>query len=103
MSKSASEIVDQIFSGDKVSALDSIDSALQSRAYDLIQQTKHEFAKQWGFELDQTGQAVADELEDTLPDGTDAPQDYEFDGRMPHEAPDDEVTPEEENENETDL
>jgi len=105
MSELSSEIIDKIFSGDKSSTVDAIDNALSNRALELIQQKKFEFAKQWGFELDQTGQEAADELE--LPDGTEGPVDYEVDGRMPHEAPDDEVTTEEESEeeieNETDL
>ena len=104
MSDIASEIVDQIFSGDKVNVVDTIDTAFSDRAYELIQQKKIEFAKQWGFELDKTAQAAADEVSDQLPDGSEEPQDYEVDDRMPHEAPEDEeLTTEEEPEDETDI
>ena len=110
MSELAQDIVDKVFAGDKTGTIDAVGAAIQDRAYDLIQQKKIEVAQQWGFELDQTGQAAADVVSASLPDGTDEPQDYEIDGRMPHDPPEDyeeptvETTPEEEDtENETDL
>ena len=87
MSELASNIVDKVFAGDKSAAVDAVGDAIQNRAYELIQQKKLEIAQQWGFELDQTGQAAADEVSDSLPDGTEEPQDYEIDGRMPHDPP----------------
>ena len=84
-SEYAKEIVDRIFSNYKQDALDSVNDALASKTMDLIQAKKLEFARSMGFDLDQTGQEAADELE--LPDGTDGPVDYEIDGRMPHDPP----------------
>ena len=84
-SEYAKEIVDRIFSNSKQDALDSVNDALASKTMDLIQAKKLEFARSMGFDLDQTGQEAADELE--LPDGTDGPVDYEIDGRMPHDPP----------------
>ena len=81
----AKEIVHRIFSNSKQDALDSVNDALASKTMDLIQAKKLEFARSMGFDLDQTGQEAADELE--LPDGTDGPVDYEIDGRMPHDPP----------------
>ena len=84
-SEYAKEIVDRIFSNSKQDALDSVNDALASKTMDLIQAKKLEFARSMGFDLDQTGQEAADELK--LPDGTDGPVDYEIDGRMPHDPP----------------
>ena len=52
-----------------------------------------EFAQTMGFELDQTAQHAADELEDKLVDNGDAgePKVEPVHGRMPHEAPPEEV------------
>ena len=87
MSELASNIVDKVFAGDKSAAVDAVGDAIQNRAYELIQQKKLEIAHQWGFELDQTGQAAADEVSDSMTDGTEGPEDYEIDGRMPHDPP----------------
>lgn len=114
MSELAQDIVDKVFAGDKSAAVDAVGNAIQDRAYELIQQKKVEIAQQWGFELDQTGQSAADEVSNNLPDGTDTPQDYEIDGRMPHDPPEEEIEVEEpsaeinpeeteDTENETDL
>lgn len=84
-SEYAKEIVDRIFSDSKQDAIDSVNDALASKTMDLIQAKKLEFAKSMGFDLDQTGQEAADELE--LPDGSEGPVDYEIDGRMPHDPP----------------
>ena len=106
MSDIANDIVDQVFAGDKSSAIDTVGTAIQDRAYELIQQKKIEIAQQWGFELDQTGQEAADDVTNSLPDGSDAPEDVEVDGRMPHDPPVDSAEEEpttQDTENETDL
>ena len=99
-SEIAQQIVNQIFSGEKAAALDSVNDALSAAAYDVVQQRKLEFAKAMGFDLGDTGQDVADELANTLPDTGDV-EDVEVDGRMPHEPPTDEL-PQEETTNEDD-
>jgi len=107
MSDIANDFVDQVFAGDKSAAVDTVGTAIQDRAYELIQQKKIEIAQQWGFDLDQTGQAAADEVSDSITDGSDTPQDVEVDGRMPHDPPTTETeletTEPQETENETDL
>ena len=72
-SEIAQKIVDQIFGDEKAKAVDSVNDALAAASYDAIQQRKVEFAKQMGFELDDTAQAAADEITDKLPDGTEKP------------------------------
>ena len=72
-SEIAQKIVDQIFGDEKAKAIDSVNDALAAASYDAIQQRKVEFAKQMGFELDDTAQAAADEITDKLPDGTEKP------------------------------
>ena len=63
--------------------------------YDLIQQKKAEFAARMGFDLDQTAQAAADELEDKLvADGEEGePKVEPAAQRMPHEPPPEEEAP----------
>jgi len=102
-SEISKQIVQQIFSDDKAAAIDSVNDALAAASFDAIQARKIEFAKSMGFDLDQTAQDSADEIADSLPDGSENAQDIEVDGRMPHEPPTDELeqpveTPEEENE-----
>jgi len=95
-SEYAQDIVDKIFGDSKQDAMDSVNDALASKTMDLIQAKKLEFAKSMGFDLDQTGQQAADEVSDALPTGEDEPEDYEIDGRMPHDPPEeDEVEVEE--------
>ena len=97
------QIVDQIFGGEKAKSVDSVADALGAITYDAIQDKKIEFAKSMGFELDDTAQGVADELEDQLPDGTDTEySDVDVDQRQPHEAPENEYETEEEPTDETD-
>ena len=72
-SEIAQKIVDQIFGDEKAKAVDSVNDALSAASYDAIQARKVEFAKQMGFELDDTAQAAADEIADNLPDGTEKP------------------------------
>tara|TARA_Y100000004_G_C8845856_1_gene382513 strand:+ start:152 stop:469 length:318 start_codon:yes stop_codon:yes gene_type:complete len=102
-SEIAQKIVNQIYNDEKASAIDSINDALGSASYDAIQARKIEFAKSMGFDLDDTGQEDADEVSDSLPDGTEGAEDVEVDGRMPHEPPTNEQ-PEEttDEDNETD-
>ena len=73
-SEIANKIVDHIFGDEKAKALDATNDALSAASYDAIQAKKIEFAQQWGFNPDQTGQAAADELEKSMPDGTEAPE-----------------------------
>jgi len=99
-SENAIDIVNKVFADDKADAIDAINTALNSASYELIQQKKLDFAKTWGFDPDQTAQAVADELADTLPDGSDiSTTDVEIDGRLPEDPPEasieNDVNPEE--------
>ena len=73
-SEIANTIVNHIFSDEKSKAIDATNDALSASAYDAIQAKKLEFAKEWGFNPDETGQASADELADNLPDGSEAPE-----------------------------
>ena len=67
-SEIAQQIVQQIFSDDKASALDSVNNGLGAAAFDVVQQRKLEFAKAMGFDLGDTGQDAADELADKMTD-----------------------------------
>ena len=58
----ANQIVNHIFGDEKAKAVDAVNDALAASAYDAIQAKKLDFAQKWGFDPDQTGQAVADEL-----------------------------------------
>jgi hypothetical protein len=93
-SEIAHDIVNHIFSDNKADAMDLVKDAISSHAYELIQQRKLEIAKTMGFDLGDTAQEVADDLEDNLAVGDESPEDYEFDGRLPHDPP--EITDEEE-------
>ena len=62
----AKQIVQQVFGDDKASAIDSINDALGASTYDAIQARKVEFAKAMGFELDDTAQDSADEIEKSI-------------------------------------
>ena len=91
-SEIAKQIVQQIFGDDKAKAVDSVNDALSATAYDAVQAKKVEFAKAMGFELDDTAQAAADEIEANATDGTDTePETVEVDGRKPEDPPEDEV------------
>jgi hypothetical protein len=105
-SEISQNIVKQIFSDDKSSAIDSINDALGAASFDAIQQRKIDFAKSMGFELDDTAQDSADEIADSLPDTGDV-ENVEVDERQPHEPPATEASAEEQTEetpeeNETD-
>ena len=86
-SDQAKQIVDQIFGDEKAKAVDSVQDALAAISYDAIQARKLEFAKTMGFDLGDTAQDAADEIADNLPDGTDAPETVEVDGRKPEDPP----------------
>jgi hypothetical protein len=85
MSEFAGQIVDKLFSGDKVSVIDTLDSALQSRTYELINQKKIEFAREWGFELDQTGQEEDSEDPENSLDTSDDESDEETTEQEPED------------------
>ncbi len=101
-SEIATDIVNKIFADDKSGAIDAVADGLNTQTYELVQQKKIEFAKQWGFNPDDTAQAVADELTDELPDNTDVPETPEVEASSEDPEPETEVTTEEEPENETD-
>ena len=91
-SEIAKQIVQQIFGDDKAKAVDSVNDALSATAYDAVQAKKIEFAKAMGFDLDDTAQSAADEIEAKTTDGTDIePETVEVDGRKPEDPPQDEV------------
>ena len=72
-SEIANTIVNHIFSDEKSKAIDATNDAISATSYDMIQQKKVEFAKEWGFDPDQTGQAAADEIEKVY-DGQEPPE-----------------------------
>ena len=91
-SEIAKQIVQQIFGDDKAKAVDSVNDALSATAYDAVQAKIVEFAKAMGFDLDDTAQSAADEIEAKTTDGTDIePETVEVDGRKPEDPPQDEV------------
>jgi hypothetical protein len=69
----ANQIVKQIFGDEKAAAIDSINDALGAASFDAIQARKLDFAKSMGFELDDTAQETADEIQDNLPDENEEP------------------------------
>ena len=101
----ANKIVKQIFGDEKAAAIDSMNDALSAATYDAIQQQKINFAKQMGFELDDTAQDAADEIAADLATDDAEPETVEVDGRKPEDPPADEVeqpTAEQEPEEQTD-
>ena len=73
-SEIANTIVNHIFGDEKSKAIDATNDALSASAYDAIQAKKLEFAKEWGFNPDETGQASADEIADKVFDGQEPPE-----------------------------
>ena len=73
-SEIANTIVNHIFSDEKSKAIDVTNDALSAAAYDAIEVKKKEFAKEWGFNPDQTGQKDADEIADKVFDGQEPPE-----------------------------
>ena len=119
----AKQIVQQVFGDDKAAAVDSINDALGASTYDAIQARKVEFAKAMGFELDDTAQDSADEIEKSVdgigdaevtdvdtsgvrlpsdPDPNDPPADVVPDPLPPNTAVVDSIEPIEEPKDETD-
>lgn len=117
-SNAALDIVDKIFGDTKADAIDATNDAIAATTYDMIQAKKLEFAKQMGFDLDDTAQASADEVEQSIDGVGDAEvTDVDTSGvRLPEDPPEeeapgtpssveasaDEVNQEEEPEDETD-
>lgn len=87
----ANQIVKQIFGDEKAAAIDSMNDALSAATYDAIQQQKINFAKEMGFELDDTAQDAADEIAADLATDDAEPETVEVDGRKPEDPPTDEV------------
>ena len=75
-SEIASDIVNKIFADDKAGALDATKDAISAASYDLVQAKKADWAKNWGYDPAQTGQAAADAVSASLPDGTNQAKDY---------------------------
>ena len=73
-SEIAQSIVNSIFADEKSKAIETTNDALSASAYDAIQAKKLEFAKEWGFNPDETGQASADEIADKVFDGQEPPE-----------------------------
>ena len=73
-SEIANTIVNHIFADEKSKAIDATNDALSAAAYDAIQAKKLEFAKDWGFDLDATGQKAADEIADKAFAGQEPPE-----------------------------
>jgi hypothetical protein len=97
----AKQIVQQVYSGEKAAAIDSMNDALAAATFDAIQQQKINFAKQMGFELDDTAQDAADEVAAELPDNTDTePEQVEVEVPAPEATA--EEQPEEPETDETD-
>jgi len=92
----AKQIVQQVFGDDKAAAVDSINDAIAATTYDAIQARKVDFAKSMGFELDDTAQASADEVEKSLDGVGDAEvTDVDVQGRKPDDPdPNDSLTDE---------
>lgn len=97
----AKQIVQQVYSGEKAAAIDSMNDALAAATFNAIQQQKINFAKQMGFELDDTAQDAADEVAAELPDNTDTePEQVEVEVPAPEATA--EEQPEEPETDETD-
>lgn len=92
-SDAALDIVDKIFGDQKASAIDATNDAISATTYDMIQAKKLEFAKQMGFDLDDTAQASADEVEKSIDGVGDAEvTDVDTSGvRLPEDPPEEEA------------
>jgi len=80
----AQQVVNHIFGDEKAKSIDAMNDALAASAYDAIQAKKIDFAQQWGFNPDETGQAVADEIADKATDTGDV-TDVDVQGRKPED------------------
>ena len=92
-SNAALDIVDKIFGDQKASAIDATNDAISATTSDMIQAKKLEFAKQMGFDLDDTAQAAADEVEKSIDGVGDAEvTDVDTSGvRLPEDPPEEEA------------
>lgn len=91
----AKQIVDQIFGDDKSGAIDSVEQGITNNTFDLIQQKRLEFANQWGFDLGDTGQETADEIQDTTFDSSEEELEDVDDGEGSEETETEEETDDE--------
>ena len=73
-SEIAQSIVNSIFADEKSKAIDTTNDALSAATYDAIQAKKLEFAKDWGFDLGDTGQEAADDIADKVYDDQEPPE-----------------------------
>ena len=73
-SEIAQTIVNHIFSDEKAKAIDASKDAFTAAAYDSVEAKKVEFAKEWGFNPDETGQKDADKIADKTFDGQEPPE-----------------------------
>ena len=72
-SEIAQSIVNSIFADEKSKAIETTNDALTAASYDAIQAKMLEFAKDWGFDLCDTGQDAADDIADKVYDGQEPP------------------------------
>ena len=90
-SNAALDIVDKIFGDQKAQAIDATNDAIAATTYDMIQAKKLEFAKQMGFDLDDTAQAAADEVDKSI-DAEPEVTDVDTSGvRLPEDPPEEEA------------
>ena len=75
-SEIATDIVNKIFADDKAGAVDATNDAISAASFDLVQAKKADWAKNWGYDPDDTAQKAADDVAASLPDGTDQAKDY---------------------------
>ena len=73
-SEIAQTIVNHIFSDEKAKAIDASKDAFTAAAYNAVEAKKLEFAKEWGFDPNATGQKDADDIANKVYDGQEAPE-----------------------------
>ena len=73
-SEIAQTIVYHIFSDEKAKAIDASKDAFTAAAYNAVEAKKLEFAKEWGFDPNATGQKDADDIANKVYDGQEAPE-----------------------------
>ena len=73
-SEIAQTIVNHIFSDEKAKAIDASKDAFTAAAYDAVEAKKLEFAKEWGFDPNATGQKDADDIANKVYNGQEAPE-----------------------------
>ena len=70
-SEIAKQFVDYVFADEKSKAIDAANDGFGAATFDAVQQKKIEFAQQWGFDIDDTGQDSADEIANNVYDDSD--------------------------------